>query len=283
MREAELFAENKGLADRDHRRAEDHIVANLRGLTVTRIAAMYDALAHPLQNRLAARESFRGAADHESQSRGLGAGDPTRDRRIKRRDATLRGKRMRGPRTGHIDGRAVDKQRAAFCRGQYLAPDRPHMFAGGQHGNDDIGFLHACLRVWRDFNSGLRGFLTSGRDDVKADDRVARFDQIGSHRCAHIAKADEPDVWHGASLAFEFEFEFPDRSEMTVDDVARDRFDFIWTPARIAVFVDDCCANAFKEIVPGDARQGDTVILLKALLNLLECRRRPDIAQRHFE
>ena len=62
-----------------------------------------------------------------------------------------------------------------------------------------------------------------------------------------------------------------------------DRFDFIRTPARIAVFVDDRCANAFKEVVPGDARQGDTVILLKTLLNLLKCRRRADIAQRHFE
>src|ERR1700687_1107232 len=127
MREAKLFAENKGLADRDHRRAEDHIVANLRGLTVTRIAAMYDAPAHLLQNWLAARESLGGAADHEGQSRGLGPGDPARNRRIKRSDATLRGKRMRGPRTGHIDRRAVDKQCAGFCRGQYLAPGRPHM------------------------------------------------------------------------------------------------------------------------------------------------------------
>ena len=61
------------------------------------------------------------------------------------------------------------------------------------------------------------------------------------------------------ALAFEFEFEFSDRSEMTVDDVGRDRFDFIRMPARIAVFVDDRCANAFTEVVPGNARQGDEV------------------------
>jgi hypothetical protein len=36
---------------------------------------MHDALAHPFQNWLAARESLHGAADHEGQSRGLGAGN----------------------------------------------------------------------------------------------------------------------------------------------------------------------------------------------------------------
>src|SRR5260370_35245225 len=90
MREAKPFAENKGLADRDHRPAEDQIVASLRGLAVAGIAAMHDALAHPFQNRFAARESFRGAADHEGQSRGLGAGDPAGDRRIKRSNGRRR-------------------------------------------------------------------------------------------------------------------------------------------------------------------------------------------------
>jgi hypothetical protein len=83
--------------------------------------------------------------------------------------------------------------------------------------------------------------------------------------------------------AIEFEFQFTHRLEMPVDDSARHRFNCFGQPARIAVFIDDGCANAFDEVVPGNASERNTVILRKTLLNSVECRRRADIAQRHFE
>jgi hypothetical protein len=45
MREQKLLAEDEGFADRDHRGAKDHIVADFRRLAVAGIAAMHDALA----------------------------------------------------------------------------------------------------------------------------------------------------------------------------------------------------------------------------------------------
>ena len=57
---------------------------------------------------------------------------------------------------------------------------------------------------------------------------------------------------------------------MPVDDVRRDLFERVRPPLRIAVLVDDGGADAFDEIVSGDAGERDTVILLEALLNALE-------------
>src|SRR6185312_2129582 len=69
VRQPKLFAEHEGFADRDHRGAENEIVANLSDLPVAGLAAMHDALAHALKHRLAARESMVRAADHERQRR----------------------------------------------------------------------------------------------------------------------------------------------------------------------------------------------------------------------
>ena len=54
---------------------------------------------------------------------------------------------------------------------------------------------------------------------------------------------------------------------MPLHDFGSDIVKVIRAPARIAILVDDLRANAFDEIVPGDARQRDAVILLEALLN----------------
>ena len=59
---------------------------------------------------------------------------------------------------------------------------------------------------------------------------------------------------------------------MPLDDVRRHRFEFVRTPDRIAVLVDDRGANTFDEIMSGDAGQRDTVVLLEAFLNPFEFR-----------
>src|SRR5215469_15510037 len=84
-------------------------------------------------------------------------------------------------------------------------------------------------------------------------------------------------------LAVEIEFKSAERLEMALDDVGRDRLDFIGAPAWTAVLVDDRRANSFDEVVPRDAGERDAVILLEALFDARERGRRADIAQRHFE
>jgi len=58
-----------------------------------------------------------------------------------------------------------------------------------------------------------------------------------------------------------------------IDDIRRYRFDRFRSPARLAVLIDDCCANAFDEVVPGNASERDTVVLGKTLLKPGERRR----------
>ena len=57
---------------------------------------------------------------------------------------------------------------------------------------------------------------------------------------------------------------------MAVDDVRRHVRELLRSPGRIAVLVDDRRADAFDEIMPGDARERDAVILLEAFLDPLE-------------
>src|SRR5215472_19034030 len=95
MRQPELLAEYERLAHRDHRNAEDHVVADLRRLAVAGFAAMHDPLAHALEDRLAALEGVLAAADHEGERRPLGAADAAGNWRIERGDAALGRQRVR--------------------------------------------------------------------------------------------------------------------------------------------------------------------------------------------
>ena len=53
--EPELLGQHERLRHRDHRNAEDHVVADLRRLAVAGAAGMHDGLAHALQDRFRAR------------------------------------------------------------------------------------------------------------------------------------------------------------------------------------------------------------------------------------
>ena len=54
---------------------------------------------------------------------------------------------------------------------------------------------------------------------------------------------------------------------MTVHDLRRDAFDGVGPPGRVAVLVDDRGADAFDEVMPGNARQRDAVVLLEAFFD----------------
>ncbi len=76
--EPQLLRERERLAGRDHRGAEEHVVADLRSLSGARIAGVDHRLAHLGKDRFGARKAFVGAADHEGQRARVGGGDATR-------------------------------------------------------------------------------------------------------------------------------------------------------------------------------------------------------------
>src|SRR3546814_9132109 len=97
-------------ARRDHRGAEEHVVADLRALPRTRVAGVDHRLAHFSKDRLAPREAFAGAADHEGQRARVGGGDAARDGRVDRDEALgSRGFDVRA-RGRDVDRRAVDRK-----------------------------------------------------------------------------------------------------------------------------------------------------------------------------
>ena len=57
---------------------------------------------------------------------------------------------------------------------------------------------------------------------------------------------------------------------MAVDDFRYHVREIVRSPGRIAVLVDDRRTDALDEIMPGDARERDAVILLEARLDPLE-------------
>ena len=106
-------------------------------------AAMDDALAHLRQNRLGLRKRLVGAAGHEGQRRGLGAADAAGDRRIERQQAALAcaiSCALRALSTSMVEQSMTSAP--AFAMRKDVRPDREHVLAGRQHGDDHIRVRH---------------------------------------------------------------------------------------------------------------------------------------------
>ena len=109
-----------------------------------------------------------------------------------------RGDRARG---FHIDGRAVDQQRAGIgvLDDAVRRRDRPRAPAAGrQHGDDDVGARGGDFGELRAGAARRFQFGDRGRIDVDALDLVAGLDQVLRHRQTHIAEPDKSDARHGA-------------------------------------------------------------------------------------
>ena len=102
-------------------------------------AAMDDALAHGLEDRLRRGEGLVGAAAHEGEGACGRAADPARDRRVERQHARRAASLMGRLGALDVDGRAVDDERALGRGGQKVRVSREHVPAGRQHGDDHVG------------------------------------------------------------------------------------------------------------------------------------------------
>ncbi len=197
MREAELLGQNEGLGDADHRDAEDHVVADLRRLPGAGLAAMHDALAHLRQDRLGARKRLRRAAGHE--------GERSRPwRRRRRRRPARRGRQGRARRRAHApcarSRRRWWRNRSPACPGAAAARMSPQTASTCLPAGSMVTITSASFTASRPepTMSTPSAFACSqgGGHEIEAAHAVLRLDEIGGHRAAHVAEADEGDGGH---------------------------------------------------------------------------------------
>ena len=197
VREPQLLGQHERLADADHADGEDHVVADLGGLSGAGLAAVDDALAHGLQEGLGLREGRRGAAAHEGERRRLGSAHAARHGCVDREHVGFGSKAVRGARRGNVDGRGIDEQRAGR-RGlkHAAAPDRQRVLARRQHGDHGVGVLGGLGRRCNPCDAVRLGLGEIVRHQVEALHGVALPDKVGSHGHAHVAEPDETDPGH---------------------------------------------------------------------------------------
>uniref|UniRef100_A0A0N5A4J2 LigA n=1 Tax=Parastrongyloides trichosuri TaxID=131310 RepID=A0A0N5A4J2_PARTI len=141
--EPQLLGQGDGLAGADHGDAQQHVVADLGRLTGAVVAGADGDAAHGVQRRFDAGEVGLVAADHEGQRPGVGGRRAARDRRVGEGVTRFLGQGRHLARRLHVDGRAVQKQRAGGRRADDLfGIDAEDVRPGGQHGDDHLGVLH---------------------------------------------------------------------------------------------------------------------------------------------
>ena len=160
---------------------------------------MDHGLAHVAQHRPGALDRVRLAAHHKGKRARRSPGDAAGDRRIQQRPTAFGRRRRDGARGVHVDGRAVDQQRARR-RGRenpaLAAIDLRDMRAGGQHGDDRLPPGGSVCDRGRRRRTGPARLLQRLRVDVEGADGMAGRRQIGGHRPPHVAESDEADVRH---------------------------------------------------------------------------------------
>ncbi len=196
MGKPELFSQNEGLANGDHRNAEDHVVADFRRLTGATVATMDDAPRHRFQNGAGLRKGVRTSTGHEGQGAGFRTAHPARNRCVDGEKPVFCSDVMRLAGRLHVDGGGIDEERALVGLWRDVGIDGQNMLSGRQHGDHDLRILHRCCRARHDRDGIFGGGLEIFRNQVEAKNRVPGLDEIGCHGIAHIAETDECNACH---------------------------------------------------------------------------------------
>src|SRR3546814_641132 len=131
---AQLLRHGEGFARCHHCRTEQHVVADLRCLSIAGVACVDDCFAHGGQDRFGAFECVVSAADHEGQRAASRSGNTTGNWRIDHFKALFHGGGYHLTRSGHVDGRAIEKQGSRRCCTENLiAVDHVHMLTSRKH------------------------------------------------------------------------------------------------------------------------------------------------------
>ena len=201
--EAELLGHGEALAGGDHGRAEQHVVADFRGLAIARAARVDDRLAHGRQDGLGAFEGGVGAADHEGERAAIGRRDAAGNGGVDHVEAACGRGVDHAAGGGDVDGRAIEEQRAGAGRAiDFARINAFDMLAGGQHGDDGVGVGRGVGgAAGADRAQGFRLGQSLLRQ-VEGADGIAVLEQVGGHAAAHIAESDEGDgLGHDALLS----------------------------------------------------------------------------------
>ena len=202
MRQAELFRQNECLADGDHRDAEDHVVADLRGLSGAGFAAMDDAAGHRLRGlaRPWRMPPSQPPAMKVSVPAAAPPVPPETGASIDSRPC-LAAMACAFRAEFDVDGRGIDEQRAFLRLRRDVLIDRQHMLACRQHGDDDSASFTAAGGVGHHDDAIVPARPSGSPERGRSPSRVPGLDQIGGHRVAHIAEADEGDGRHGDGVS----------------------------------------------------------------------------------
>ncbi len=73
---------------------------------------------------------------------------------------------------------------------------RAHLFAGRQHGDNNVGAVAGVRNRCRGFCAGGRQFFDGRRLDIKSLYGMPGFDKVLRHGQAHVTESDESDDCH---------------------------------------------------------------------------------------
>jgi hypothetical protein len=162
------------------RRAEV-VVQRLDRVPGAERAAVEDIGAHLLQDRARTLDVRRRAADHDGERRVLRFGDRAGDRRVHHGDAVRGERASERPGACRVGRAHVDDEPARLEARQRLEHDLADDIAVGQHGDEHIHPVHSLPH----------GGMTAVARPVVRLQRIAGPRQVGGHRPAHGAEADE--------------------------------------------------------------------------------------------
>jgi len=142
---------------------------------------MEDVVAHPLEHRPRAFYVGARTADHDGKRRIFCFRDRARHRRVDHGHAVRRERAPHCPRAGRIGGAHVDDERTFAQARHRLEHHFAHHAAVGQHGDEHVRPGHRLARG--------RGIAVARL--VECLQAIAGSGEVGGHRSAHRAEADE--------------------------------------------------------------------------------------------
>jgi len=159
------------------------VVQRLDRMAGAERAAMEEVLAHGAEHGLDLLHDSLVAAHHEGERAVARLGDRAGNGRIDHRDLFCRKSNSQRARAGRIRGAHVDDHRAGLERGQGLEHHLAHHRAVRQHGDEHV-------RAVRRLAHGLAVALAGGVERLHGESGAR---EVGGHRLAHGAQADEGD------------------------------------------------------------------------------------------
>src|SRR3984885_1476095 len=195
---ASLGGENQRLADRLDRQGDNDLVRDLGRLSVAVAADKRDVLAHEREDRLDLLEGRLGPADHNRETRRLGADLAAGYRRVEifaAKGTHLLGEVLCGDRRdrAHVDDDLALRKPLRDTSG--AKQHRLDVRRIRDHGDDNVRLLAYFLSIGAS-DRALVDELLQRRAAGMNEKLMTAFQEVGGHRAPHDAETDETDLCH---------------------------------------------------------------------------------------